>query len=189
MSYTPLLETASCYHASNLAVREESATGKYFDLRKLGFSNDDISWDDHLWQTDKQHFYDFLQAEIEHYEKVHRTQVYHICLAGKVGRWNGNFVGGRALNYNDNPLECLGDVTDIDVDVMHNDRRIRITGYHHDGSHAMNIYIIPDSLHTRWDNKGYYDTPEFYAWLVENRKPLRLRKANTFYKVEVPTNE
>lgn len=143
------------------------------------FSTEDVGTE---WEHVKQMFSEFLQAEIAHYERVHRTQVFHICLAGTVGRWNGKFVGGKHLNFDANPLDCMGNVDDITVQVDEQ-RVIDILGHHHDSTHSMNIYLISDSLYNRWDNKGYFDTPEFYEWLVENRRPVRLRKANNYYKV------
>lgn len=134
------------------------------------------------WEAEKSYFMDYLQKEIESYERRYNTSVRYICLAGRVGRWNGTFVGGRQLNYDNNPLECMGNVDDITVSIDDN-RFIDIRGHHHDGTHVMNIYLISDGLYEKWDAKGYMDTPEFYEWLVDNRKPLRLKKKNDYYNV------
>ena len=134
------------------------------------------------WESEKSYFMEFLEAEIKHYEAVHRTQVSHVCLAGTVGRWNGRFTGGKHLPFDSNPLDCLGNIYDVTVSIDEQ-RVIDIRCTHHDGTHVMNIYIISDSLYERWDRNGRFDTPEFYAWLIENRRPVRLRKANKFYNI------
>lgn len=135
------------------------------------------------WEAEKEYFKEFLDNAIKAYERRYNTMVRHICLAGTVGRWNGNFTGGRHLDYNDNPIEYMGNVDDITVHVNVDTKVIEILGHHHDATHCMNIYIISDSLYEKWDNKGNFDTPEFYEWLVKNRVPLRIPNKNRYYTV------
>lgn len=138
----------------------------------------EAEFDNH--DTAKSYFGEFIMEAVRTYEKRYNTNVSYIALAGTVGLWNGSPVGGRVLNYDQNPIECMGKVDSIEVVVDENDS-ILLKGYHHDGVHNMHIYIVADNTVEKLETKDLWDTPEGYEWLVKNRKPLKLYKSSRFY--------
>lgn len=152
--------------------------GSYTELTELGCQ--DITWDDTAWEDASDHFKEFVNSLVDAHEKRYNSSTSYVTLAGTVGLWNGSPIGGRVINYDHNPLYCLGNVDRKAVSVD-DDGVLTISGYHHDGTHSMNLYIITDSAIEKLEAKGLWDTPDGYAHIVSTRKPVKLPKKNNFY--------
>ncbi|MDX5853611.1 hypothetical protein SIM22_05770 [Bacillus cereus group sp. BfR-BA-01363] len=180
---TTILSTVDCQEAYN-KVEDAWLIGKDFK-EEDGFDMNTIEWSEFAWNEMKQNFMDYLQTEIERYEKRYKTNVERIALVGHVGRWNGSFVGGRMLSCDENPLECMGNVDNIDVSVDE-DGSLFISGHHHDGSHAMQIYFLSENklnkLDREWD-AGWFDfDANHFEQVYNDFKPLKLTKSGrAFY--------
>ena len=74
-----------------------------------------------------------------------------LIMAGTVGRWNGNFSGGTVIDVDD----LLG-IEDVDsVRLINDNGNIVWEGSHHDGTHSMGLYTVPNDLEAR--KKIVYD--------------------------------
>lgn len=74
-----------------------------------------------------------------------------LVMAGTVGRWNGNFGGGTVIDVDD----LLG-IEDVDsVRLISDNGNIVWEGSHHDGTHSMGLYTVPNDLEAR--KKIVYD--------------------------------
>ena len=144
--------------------------------------NDSIQWSSQIWEECLMHFNDILEFEKSKFEKRYKTQVLELALCGKVGRWNGNVVGGKIVNFT-NPVS-MGEVDSIDI-TMEEDRTIFINGHHHDGTHSMALYFLTESsmkragIFSKYDNEGtkYFDYEDFEA-IYNNLNPIKLSKNN-----------
>ena len=91
-----------------------------------------------------------------------------LILAGTVGRWNGDFNGGKVIDVDD--LLSIGNVDRIDI--VEDNNQLFWKGYHHDGHHTMGLFTIPNDEISRkkivkdlgivdWLKEMYdYDTEE-----------------------------
>lgn len=91
-----------------------------------------------------------------------------LILAGTVGRWNGDFNGGKVIDVDD--LLSIGNVDRIDI--IEDNNQLFWKGYHHDGHHTMGLFTIPNDEISRkkivkdlgildWLKEMYdYDTDE-----------------------------
>lgn len=91
-----------------------------------------------------------------------------LILAGTVGRWNGDFNGGKVIDVDD--LLSVGNVDRIDI--VEDNNQLFWKGYHHDGHHTMGLFTIPNDEISRkkivkdlgivdWLKEMYdYDTEE-----------------------------
>lgn len=94
---------------------------------------DDISF---AWE-------DFENEIVPEISKQCRNDV--LILAGTVGRWNGNFNGGAIIDVDD--LGGFGDVDDIEITV--DNGNVFWNGIHHDGTHIMQLFTIPEDEEAR----------------------------------------
>lgn len=180
---TTILSTGDCQEAYN-KVKDVWHIGNDFKAED-GFDVSTIQWSQSAWEDEKRYFMDFLQSEIKQYEKRYKTNVECIALVGRVGLWNGNPVGGRMLSWDENPLECMGRVDEVDVRVE-KDGSLFISGHHHDGSHAMQIYFLSENklnkLDREWDACWFDFDANHFEQIYNDFKPLKLTKSGrAFY--------
>jgi hypothetical protein len=178
-----IFNTKNCYEGV-LASNNEYMAGNISELyQSEKIKPDTISWSHTIYECEKDYFMECLQSLIQAYEKRYRTTVDSIGLVGRVGHWNGSPVGGRIIDVNQNPIEFMGSVDDVEVTVD-KDGVIRIHGYHHDGSHCMNLYLLtenklrkvtPDYL--QYGDYNYRDMEVIY----EQLKPLKMGKIGVEY--------
>ena len=119
--------------------------GSYPELYESeSIDNNTIEFSQMQWESEKDYFLNYLYEEVDRYEKRYKTSVTHFALVGKVGLWNGSPVGGKLIDYNENPLEHMGRVDEIEV-VLNDDKTFTILGHHHDGAHRMDIYFMTEN--------------------------------------------
>ena len=170
-----IMSTEYCYEGYH-SEEDSYVIGSYSDL----YSDDHIDYDtiefsQMDWEAEKNHFFNYLQKEMERYEKRYKTSVTHFALVGTVGRWNGSPIGGKLIDYNENPIDHMGRVDEIEV-VLNEDKTFTILGHHHDGTHRMDIYfmtenklnkVVPDFVD--YGNYDYQDIERIY----EEYKPFK----------------
>lgn len=136
---------------------------------------------DFAYEDEKEYFQEFLNVLIEKYEKQYKTSVERLALVGRVGLWNGSPVGGKIISANANPIEHMGEVDRLTVEID-DEGLLTLYGGHHDGVHRMNLYlltdnklknVVPDYYHYR--EQGYEDMERIY----ENLKPLKVTSTIT----------
>src|SRR5690625_5049798 len=132
------------YYEAYSDVEDACIAGSYSELIKKGFGENEIEWSHHLYEDELSYFFEFLNECINEYEKRYKTAIKHVAMAGHVGRWNGSPIGGRILSVDENPILHMGDVDKIEVRVD-DDGVITLYGYHHDGTHKMNLYLLSEN--------------------------------------------
>lgn len=180
-----ILSSENYYEGMNPKT-EEYLLGDYNYLEANNCTN--IEFANYAWEDEKDYFKEFLKESIEKYERKYKTDVLEVVLCGKVGRWNGTFIGGKVIQ--DYDALSMGDsVESIDV-IIDEDNSICIEGSHHDGTHRMGIYFITNSVLRNTGYKAYYENfgkeafdADFFVKLYSIRKPLKLRRKNGFYKI------
>ena len=75
---------------------------------------------------------------------LHKTLPNNIIAIGTVGRWNGNFAGGKVLGNNLNEILYTGDCDDISV--YYDRYNVHSELAHHDGRHAMTYRMLKDGV-------------------------------------------
>lgn len=163
-----IISTEHC-HTGYSTTEECFVIGSYNDLYNSNEIEGDILWDYEAWEVEKQYFKDYLNATISAYEKKYKTTVTHIAMVGNVETWRGNFVGGKIIDSNDNPLEHMGDVDDIEVVV--DNQVISIYGHHHDGCHCLELYLLTE-------NKLQKYAPGMVRWNDYDHNDLQRIKNN-----------
>lgn len=107
-------------------------------------------------------------------ERTYKTSVTHIGMIGSVGTWRGNFVGGKIIDCTKNPLEHMSNVDTIEVVIRNG--IITINGYHHDGMHSFDLYLLTENKFKKYApdflTDGYY-THEDLSAIKENTAALR----------------
>jgi|SRR5690625_3365857 len=147
----------------------------------------EFGWDYLAYEEGSMYFNDFLQKLIEQYENQYKTDVLSLGIVGRVGLWNGNPVGGKIIDRSENPLNHMGSVDHIDVEVEE-DGTITINGHHHDGTHRMNLYLLTRNK-LRKTAPYYLDYRENHyeeiETIYEKLKPLKAKASlvNGFYGV------
>lgn len=98
-----------------------------------------IQWDDSAFKEDKSHFMELLNKAMDD----STLDVERIGIVGRVGLWNANPVGGRIIECHQNPLDYMGNVDRVEVEL---DREgvVTICGHHHDGVHRMNLFLLDE---------------------------------------------
>lgn len=136
------------------------------DFDRLPYVETDI-----FFELERENVIYLLESLMERYEKRYGCSgTFYQC--GSVGVWNGTFVGGKKINNYEDVFSV--DCDDIRV-YAESDGTLTFSYHHHDGSHYMNLYILSDSVEEK--RFGYYaDELEVVQWLVENRKPLKVKK-------------
>lgn len=172
-----LVSTNHCFSA--VSKEEAIVVGDYSFLSNKGFKTEEINFDEFEWEAQREEFQMFLDEKIKKYEKQYKTLVSAIALVGQVGRWNGNFIGGRFIPLNDDPLDYMGDdIEDIEVKIA-DDGEILIYGHHHDGTHIMSIYLLTERMLERiapnYLQYGEYSYTEMER-IYKELKPLKITK-------------
>lgn len=149
-----LFNTEECFEGFN--EKEDCYyTGSYSDLIKNdNIVEDTIEWSDMAYSDMKDHFMDYINSEIDSYEKRYKCNVTHIALIGTLGLWRGITIGGKIIRYNDNPLEHMGSMDKIGVKVDDNGN-IYLLGSHHDDSHCMELFLMSENKMKKF--VPYYD--------------------------------
>ena len=84
----------------------------------------------------KDDFYEFVLPNIK---SQCRNDI--LIMAGTVGRWNGHSAGGKVMDVDD--LFGFGDIDEVEIKADDKNQLVWY-GHHHDGTHAMGLYTIPD---------------------------------------------
>lgn len=187
MNNIKIITSENCYEAYNKET-EEFAYGDYISLDKEGFEN--IEFSETQWDSECEYFKDFLKESVKSFEKRYNTEVLEIALCGKVGLWNRSPIGGKIVE-DFNVFNFGGSLDSIDV-YVEEDYSINIQGHHHDGSHNMGIYFITNSVLKDTGYKGAYEREgisaldaDFFESLYEKRKPFKISKNNSYFKLAV----
>ena len=100
-------------------------------------SHESIRWDDSALEENKSYFMELLN------EAISDSGVERIGIVGRVGLWNATPIGGRIIECHQNPLDYMGNVDRVEVEL---DREgvVTICGYHHDGVHRMNLFLLDE---------------------------------------------
>lgn len=75
---------------------------------------------------------------------LNKTLPNNIIAIGTVGRWNGNFAGGKVMGNNLNEILYTGDCDDISV--TYDRYNVHSTLAHHDGRHSMTYRMLKDGV-------------------------------------------
>lgn len=155
--------------------------GSYEDLyENENIDNFTIEWDYSTWEEEKQYFNNCIYSLKKQYEKRYHTIVKKVVLCGKLGLWNGSPVGGKNVSETSFILDNMGNVDDIEVNIEDNGI-ITILGYHHDGTHRMNIYFLTEN---KLNKIGYeLDDYRFYEKIYNTYNPVKLPKKNNYFNI------
>lgn len=173
-----VMGTGVCYEATDyLEEGKPSIIDSYGNLvDREGVKNEEIEFSQSYWEDEKEYFASFLSEVVKNYEKRYRTTITHYALAGTLGLWNGNPVGGSFLKLNENPLEKMGNVDEVEVFIDDNGE-VTILGHHHDGTHRMGIYLINEKLYDKLQDQDY----KAFEWIYDNRKPIKENQAKDYF--------
>lgn len=155
--------------------------GSYEDLYDNdNIDNNSIEWDYSTWEEEKKYFDNCIYSLKEQYEKRYNTTVEKIVLCGKVGLWHSSPVGGKNVTETRSILDNIGEVDNIEV-IIEDNGTITILGYHHDGTHKMNIYFLTENKL----NKIGYDLNDYRAYekIYNTYTPIKLSKKNKFFNI------
>ncbi len=144
MSRNLLLSSENCYMGYN-TLQDTYEVSSYRDLHdNPNIDKNTIEFDSDVWRTEKEDFLQHIKSKIDNYEKRYKTQVTEIAMAGTVGLWHGNPVGGKLV-----PANRLEEIFNMDVDTIEvyalDNNEIEIEGCHHDGTHHMNLHLLTDN--------------------------------------------
>lgn len=143
-----------------------------------------LEWCQDTYENEMSYFMSFMNAMIEAYEKRYRTTVVNIALAGRIGLWNENPIGGKIINATGNPLEHMGRVDTVEVEVDE-EGLITINGHHHDGTHRMNIFLLTENklkkVSPNFLEYGEFDVEDIES-IYEKSAPLKMNNTGVgFY--------
>jgi hypothetical protein len=174
-----IMSTEQCQEAYNTE-SDSWVAGNAF-TEEEGFDMSTVTYSESGWDDEKVYFMEYLEAQIKAYEKRFHTTVKKVAMAGRVGRWNGTFVGGKFIELSANPLEEMGKVDDIKVQVTE-EELIQVSGYHHDGTNRMNLYFLTARMLRKMNSAGHYGYDEkSFRFIQENFKALKLTHAGRRY--------
>lgn len=183
---TKVLFDSENYYEGYSETEDAYVVGSYEDLYDSeDIQNDTIQSSDlyEIYEEDAGFFKELIQEYILAYEKQYRTTVSNIALAGYVGLWNGNRIGGNIFDKNKNPIYLMGDVEQIKVEVD-DDNIITIKGYHHDGVHRMNLYLLTENklkkVAPQFLHHDYVDADEIEN-IFNELKPLKYGSLGSRY--------
>ena len=131
-----IISTEWCYEGWNKK-EEEYISGSFSELLdNPDVPDESIQWDGSAFEDDKSYFMGLLNKALP-------TNVERIGIVGRVGLWNATPIGGRIIECHQNPLEYMGNVDRIEAEL---DREgvVTICGYHHDGVHRMNLFLLDE---------------------------------------------
>lgn len=174
-----IIGTDWCYEAyKEVDDEREYTTGTYSDLAD-DHDEDTIEWSESRWEDEKDYFMSFFREVVAKYEKRYKTKIEKFALAGTLGLWNGNPRAGKIVTAVRNPLDFMTSVEDVTVHID-DDGLIEIQGHHHDGTHRMNIYLLPNSVVDKLEAMGL-DEVEEIEWILDNRKPIKNSQAKGYF--------
>lgn len=108
---------------------------------------------------------DFEESVLPNIKNQCRNDI--LIMAGTVGRWNGTSDGGTVIDVND--LYGFGDVDEVEI--VEENNQLIWRGHHHDGTHEMALYTIPDDEISRKKiikDMGILDwLKDMYQWADE----------------------
>lgn len=79
---------------------------------------------------------------------LNKTLPNNIIAFGSVGRWNGNFNGGKIMGNNLNEVLYTGDCDDISV--TYDRYNVHSSLAHHDGQHEMTYRMVKEGVDADW---------------------------------------
>lgn len=79
---------------------------------------------------------------------LNKTLPNNIIAFGIVGRWNGNFDGGKVMGNNLNEILFTGDCNDISVTYDRYNVHSKLS--HHDGTHSMTYRMVKEGVDADW---------------------------------------
>ena len=123
--------------------REEIAESmnEYIDEEEFKVNADDYAVFERL-QDDIGYTYDDEKLNLN------KTLPNNIIAFGSVGRWNGNFNGGKIMGNNLNEILYTGDCDDISV--TYDRYNVHSTLTHHDGRHSMTYRMVKEGVDADW---------------------------------------
>ena len=123
--------------------REEIAESmnEYIDEEEFKVNADDYAVFERL-QDDIGYTYDDEKLNLN------KTLPNNIIAFGSVGRWNGNFNGGKIMGNNLNEILYTGDCDDISV--TYDRYNVHSTLAHHDGRHSMTYRMVKEGVDVDW---------------------------------------
>lgn len=108
---------------------------------------------------------DFEESVLPNIKNQCRNDI--LIMAGTVGRWNGTSDGGTVIDVDD--LYGFGDVDEVEI--VEENNQLIWRGHHHDGTHEMALYTIPDDEISRKKiikDMGILDwLKDMYQWADE----------------------
>ena len=133
-----------------------------------------IEFDGGTWIEETEYFKEYLNSEIEKYEKKYKTEVVEIALCGSLSFWNGTCIGGKIVTT-ENILNSSCEKVRVFID---DNKDLNIELVHHDGTHIMGIYFLTEN---KLKNNPYSkDDPNFFEYLYTHSSPLKFSK-NGYY--------
>lgn len=135
------------------------------------------------FECEMDYFTEFINSLKTAHEKRYGTQIVSIVMAGIVGTWRGQFIGGKVQSM-DYPLSMEVDSLEV---VVEDDRSLLIKGIHHDGTHLMNLYLLTEN---QLKKANCYAAYQYGGWDSDDFKniylkcnPVKLPKNNNYYTV------
>lgn len=152
---------------------------------------DSIRYCSDAWDDEKAYFISFINNEIKLKERETGSTVVDVVMAGTVGLWNGTTIGGKTIYVGSLHKIFSFDVDEIDIAVDKSSREIIWLGYHHDGTHAMKLYLITeDELESLGLLEDYHregesaiSDVEFYEKVLDRLYPVTLDEGNNYFRI------
>ena len=142
-----------------------------------------------FWEDFHDEFQSGITAALKRYKTVDGFLVW-----GMVGRWNGSFPGGKAVNTIRGILQSREEYH-IRVVVDDDDREIRVCFAHHDGEHVMNIYPMTPARLKKLGVENVHELVEVTSIgtledeIVSEMTPLRVPRSHPWWKVATEQDE
>lgn len=114
------------------------------------YLNEDIEMEEQeAYTADSYEVFERLQEDIAmNYDdekiSLNKTLPNDIIAIGTVGRWNGNFTGGKVMGNNLNEILDTGNCDEISV--TYDRYNVHSTLAHHDGQHCMTYRMLKDGV-------------------------------------------
>ena len=114
------------------------------------YLNEDIEMEEQeAYTADSYEVFERLQEDIAmNYDdekiNLNKTLPNDIIAIGTVGRWNGNFTGGKVMGNNLNEVLYIGNCDEICV--TYDRYNVHSTLVHHDGQHSVTYRMLKDGV-------------------------------------------
>ena len=138
------------YHRDIINMDSESKIGT--STNKVDYPNKRITESKKIFSTYELEDVDDFESAWDDYTNVIVPEIKSQCrqdilvMAGTVGRWNGNYNGGAVIDVDDLP-SFGGDVDYVELE--EDDGNVLWLGIHHDGTHTMQLFTIPEDIEAR----------------------------------------